>query len=1037
MAVLVAAWFVGCDGQLRPDDRSRDESALTVPKEQISRPGVCHKQPGYFSRPRWNEVATPPGKPDYVNVADNFKIENSLRLIASIIDKAVTKLKTVSSFIEKAESPGECLCSGDTEGLCVDGQSCEERLTPDSKTRAECEAACAAIADPNGDGNTDDALCQATGSVEGWRQNDLYFNPAGEVRKALKTIDWLDQVLSYITSDSFASALQVAGNIANTIENWADIVAKVSAYVNDFSEGFHLGAYSEQRPALWHCVSRGGSGAYARMLGLGGGNYSIGARYWSGLAAKQVKGLFTTGGFALEAHGKAYTFLPGASYNITIDGFRPWDKNKLFGIPGVGIAGGGVQLSQVDNLDIFNLVDQSQLNALDGNADGQLNWNEFFYTGFYPVDYVSAFDGQAYSWPRLGDDTPGENTSTAIFGAGLNLPIHLKPRSITIPAIPIAPGVTLQPYFKLAAGIDWYHKKDKLLTRIRDMLNENLPPAQQLNDTHFARNMHFFQAPDVSRDVGVNGYVRPELGAELAIGIKLRKFLRLGIFAHLSISASLEPGAYGDTIDINRSLAEDLSEINPPVDQPCSPITEQTTTQRCSNLAFSASTGSYNCGAGGNPKCEDYGYCQRSNGALTHDVTEEDCKDRDEFHPYICAPYTTSTVTGWQGPGCNPISTGFPETIASTIVSGIQNVVAPLHSIFSYALADLKFIAFLNAGAKIQLELKIFGKRIKWTLWQWSDSWDIGSTYKSWFQIGLEARYQDQCSALGDVINHQPDYVTRYPSPTTPDWANYDTQRELVDNWCYPTTATDRSYDQFNVPTNESLAGSVNNTVQLGEDVGNALWSANQLCVGELTIWQWLATEAGVGQATCSYQLSAQNTIDFPCKDMQQVLMQALGCINFSAAPSNAPSLTVDGVKYVNLAALLVEPEAELLYENFKPQYTSGAWFAWYSAAQSCFEGQFNVDKLSLNGTQVTKCCGDGIVQPPEQCDEGSSNGTPAASCSTSCQRKQGATVCGNGVLEGLEECDDGNVQGGDGCSATCMLENPPLGPPQGNNGKN
>jgi len=32
-------------------------------------------------------------------------------------------------------------------------------------------------------------------------------------------------------------------------------------------------------------------------------------------------------------------------------------------------------------------------------------------------------------------------------------------------------------------------------------------------------------------------------------------------------------------------------------------------------------------------------------------------------------------------------------------------------------------------------------------------------------------------------------------------------------------------------------------------------------------------------------------------------------------------------------------------------------------------------------------------------------------------------TTCGNGVAEGTEECDDGNTTSGDGCSATCQLE--------------
>src|SRR5438132_8114819 len=33
-------------------------------------------------------------------------------------------------------------------------------------------------------------------------------------------------------------------------------------------------------------------------------------------------------------------------------------------------------------------------------------------------------------------------------------------------------------------------------------------------------------------------------------------------------------------------------------------------------------------------------------------------------------------------------------------------------------------------------------------------------------------------------------------------------------------------------------------------------------------------------------------------------------------------------------------------------------------------------------------------------------------------------TTCGNGVVEGTEECDDHNTASGDGCSATCQLEN-------------
>jgi len=40
----------------------------------------------------------------------------------------------------------------------------------------------------------------------------------------------------------------------------------------------------------------------------------------------------------------------------------------------------------------------------------------------------------------------------------------------------------------------------------------------------------------------------------------------------------------------------------------------------------------------------------------------------------------------------------------------------------------------------------------------------------------------------------------------------------------------------------------------------------------------------------------------------------------------------------------------------------------------------------------------------------------------------EGGPVCGDGVVEGEEQCDDGNIIPGDGCSASCTAEAPPLG---------
>jgi len=91
--------------------------------------------------------------------------------------------------------------------------------------------------------------------------------------------------------------------------------------------------------------------------------------------------------------------------------------------------------------------------------------------------------------------------------------------------------------------------------------------------------------------------------------------------------------------------------------------------------------------------------------------------------------------------------------------------------------------------------------------------------------------------------------------------------------------------------------------------------------------------------------------------------------------------------------------------------------------------------------------CGNGVLEPPEECDDG--NTLEADGCSGGCQLE----VCGNGrldpgefceppnnpvcdgrcfpragrcgdrLIEPPEQCDDGGTEDGDGCSARCALE--------------
>lgn len=63
--------------------------------------------------------------------------------------------------------------------------------------------------------------------------------------------------------------------------------------------------------------------------------------------------------------------------------------------------------------------------------------------------------------------------------------------------------------------------------------------------------------------------------------------------------------------------------------------------------------------------------------------------------------------------------------------------------------------------------------------------------------------------------------------------------------------------------------------------------------------------------------------------------------------------------------------------------------------------------------------CGDGLPQPPEECDD--ANLVSGDGCSKECKKEK----CGDGTVQELlgEECDDKNTSNNDGCSSTCKIE--------------
>jgi fibro-slime domain-containing protein len=89
--------------------------------------------------------------------------------------------------------------------------------------------------------------------------------------------------------------------------------------------------------------------------------------------------------------------------------------------------------------------------------------------------------------------------------------------------------------------------------------------------------------------------------------------------------------------------------------------------------------------------------------------------------------------------------------------------------------------------------------------------------------------------------------------------------------------------------------------------------------------------------------------------------------------------------------------------------------------------------------------CGDGVKEGTEGCDPGTGPGgihdtgngcSPTCTLEPNCNNPGGVctSTCGDGIVLPLEQCDDGNTVDGDGCSSTCQIEpgwqcaQPPLG---------
>jgi hypothetical protein len=85
----------------------------------------------------------------------------------------------------------------------------------------------------------------------------------------------------------------------------------------------------------------------------------------------------------------------------------------------------------------------------------------------------------------------------------------------------------------------------------------------------------------------------------------------------------------------------------------------------------------------------------------------------------------------------------------------------------------------------------------------------------------------------------------------------------------------------------------------------------------------------------------------------------------------------------------------------------------WLDPGEDCDEGEQNTDNGACRLDCTPETCGDGVLGPTEACDAGEQNDDQGA-CKTDCT----LASCGDGQVAPGEQCD-----GGDNCSPECTLE--------------
>ncbi|MCY1001153.1 DUF4215 domain-containing protein [Myxococcus sp. MISCRS1] len=180
---------------------------------------------------------------------------------------------------------------------------------------------------------------------------------------------------------------------------------------------------------------------------------------------------------------------------------------------------------------------------------------------------------------------------------------------------------------------------------------------------------------------------------------------------------------------------------------------------------------------------------------------------------------------------------------------------------------------------------------------------------------------------------------------------------------------------------------------------------------------------APLGAPTCVYQ-------DFIIPSTTNVAQFRMRIATFN--DNSFDGATVNGQPFTPVT--VSEPPGSPWQKSIIREFgTTAAWKTGLNRLELCNENEASPPNAFryLFVDAYDDRCGDGVVSPREECDDGDTSSGDG--CSATCGIEPGygcsgqpsscAATCGNGLLNSGEQCDDGNLTPNDGCNASCRVE--------------